>query len=262
MFSRKPKNLEELSDVLRRAQKDGLLSQHMLQLLLSIIKAKATTVEEIMVPRVDTITVRASQTLRQVIEEYTQHGYSKVPVLSDEGEDVVGILHIKEMIKFLDRLDTTTAKDLAIPATFVPQTQQVLDTLRDFQRDKVSIALVVDEYGSLVGLVTTEDVLEELVGDIWEEYDKEEFTHRRLPDGSFLFNARVDLEEASAVLECVLDSEEVSSLGGLVIEKLGRVPKKGEFVDVNGVRIQVLDATPQRVKLLKVMKRDKQEKGD
>jgi len=254
MFGRKIRKTQDLEKLLADAMRGGILSAHMKELLTSILEAKETTVEEIMVPRVDAITARAGQTLREVVEEYKKHGYSKIPVLTDEGEEVVGVLHVKEVIKFLDRLDKTKAGDLAINALFVPHTQLALDTLRVFQREKASIALVVDEYGSLVGLVTTEDILEEIVGDIWEEYDKEEFTHRALPDGSWLMSARIDLEEASEVLGVTLASEEALSLGGLVIENLGHVPKKGEKTEVNGITIEVVDATPQRVKLLKVTK--------
>jgi len=254
MFRKKISKTEDLEKILEEAAKNRVLSAHMKELLTSILEAKETTVEEIMVPRVDVITARAGQSLREVVEEYKNHGYSKVPVLTDEGEDVVGILHVKEVIKFLDRLDQVRAGDLAIKALFVPHTQLALDTLRLFQKEKSSIALVVDEYGSLVGLVTIEDILEELVGDIWEEYDKEEFTYRILPDGSWLMSARLDLEEASEALGVTLESEEALSLGGLVIENLGHLPKKGEKIEIRGLIIEVVDATPQRVKLLKVTK--------
>lgn len=252
MFGRKIRKTEDLEKLLADATRGGILSAHMKELLSSILEAKETTVEEIMVPRVDAVTARASQTLREVVEEYKKHGYSKIPVLTDEGEEVVGVLHVREVIKFLDRLDQTSAGELAIKAIFVPQTQLALDTLRLFQREKSSIALVVDEYGSLVGLVTIEDILEEIVGDIWEEYDKEEFTYKTLPDGSWLMSARMDLEEASEVLGINLSSEETLSLGGFVIERLGYVPRKGEKVEEKGLLIEVIDATPQRVKLLKV----------
>ncbi|MGC8894997.1 MAG: hemolysin family protein [candidate division WOR-3 bacterium] len=254
MFGRKIRRTEDLEKLLTDACRGGILSSHMKELLSSILEAKETTVEEIMVPRVDAITARASQTLRDVVEEYKRHGYSKIPVLTDEGEDVVGVLHIKEVIKFLDRLDNMKAGELAIKALFVPHTQLALDTLRVFQREKSSIALVVDEYGSLVGLVTIEDILEEIVGDIWEEYDREEFTYKTLPDGSWLMSARIDLDEASEVLGVELFSEEALSLGGFVIERLGYVPRKGERVEEGGLVIEVIDATPQRIKLLKVTK--------
>ncbi|MEO0140507.1 MAG: hemolysin family protein [candidate division WOR-3 bacterium] len=254
MFGRRIKGTEDIERLLAEATKRGILSSHMQELLVSILEAKETTVEEIMVPRVDAETARASQTLREVVEEYKEHGYSKIPVLTDEGEEVVGVLHIKEVIKFLDKLDEMRAGDLAIKPLFVPHAQLALDTLRLFQREKASIALVVDEYGSLVGLVTTEDILEEIVGDIWEEYDREEFTYRTLPDGSWLISARLDLEEASEIIGMNLSSEEALSLGGFVIERLGHVPKKGEKVELENLRIEVVDATPQRVKLLKVTK--------
>ncbi len=254
MFGRRIKKTEDIERLLDEATKGGVLSAHMKELLSSILEAKETTVEEIMTPRVDAITTRAGQTLREVVEEYKKHGYSKIPVLTDEGEEVVGVLHVREVIKFLDRLDQTRAGELAIKALFVPHTQLALDTLRLFQREKSSIALVVDEYGSLVGLVTIEDILEEIVGDIWEEYDKEEFAYKQLPDGSWLMSARLDLEEASEVLGVSLTSEETLSLGGFVIEKLGYVPRKGEKIEEKGIVIEVVDATPQRVKLLKVIR--------
>ncbi len=225
------------------------------ELLRAVLKAERTPIEDIMVPRVDVVTARASDTVAKVMLDYKEHGYSKVPVLSDDGKEVVGVLHIKEVIRFVEDWSSRTAGSLALQPLFVPHTKTVLEALDLLRHEKVSIALVVDEFGSWVGIVTTEDLLEELVGEIMEEYDREEFVYRKLGEREWVMSAKVPLELASEITGVRLESEEVSTLGGLVIEKLGQVPKEGQPVLLaENLGVVVVDASAQRVKTLRVYK--------
>ncbi len=262
-WKRDPK--KGLEKALRRAVEAGALNPRTAELVRAVLKAQETAVEEIMVPRVDVVTARASDTLEKVMAGYREHGFSKVPVVSDDGKEVVGILHVKEVIRFVSpsAWGERTAGALAIQPLFVPHTKTVLETLDLFRREKVSIGLVVDEFGSWVGIITTEDLLEELVGEIQEEYDKEEFLYRKLGEGEWVMSAKVPLELASKLTGVPLESEEVNTLGGLVIERLGEVPKEGQpALLAENLGVVVVSASAQRVKTLRVIKLDSPERRE
>jgi CBS domain containing-hemolysin-like protein len=260
----KPGTLEEIEEILERAHARSILPSYTYALLQQILKIADKTVEEVMVPRVDMVTVRENMAAKEVIEVYKKHGFSKMPILRDSGEGVMGILYIKELLKNIGRIDGLKARDLAIRPYYIPDTKKVLDALRELQRRRVSIALVVDEFGSVLGLVTLEDLLEEIVGEIFEEFDVEEVQYRPLEDGSYLFNTRIELEEASKILGIELESEDVHTLAGYLMEKLERVPQKGEKFEINGISFEVVDGTQQRVKRVKakVLDQAREEKAE
>ena len=173
-------------------------------------------------------------------------------MIRERTDNVVGILYIKELLKHLDELKNLKAQDLAKPAHYIPYSKKVLDTLKEMQTKRISIAIVVDEFGSVAGLVTLEDILEEIVGEIYEEFDKEEVLVKEIEDGVFIVNAKIDLHEASVKFGVELESEEVNTLGGFIIENLERVPEVGEKFTIGPIEVEVLDATQQRIKELKV----------
>jgi len=259
-----PGSIEEIEELLLKAHERGVLPSYIYALNEQILKIADKTVEEAMVPRVDMVTVRENMSAMDVIRVYKKHGYSKMPVFRDSGEGVVGILYIKELIRNIERIETLKARDLAIRPYYIPDSKKVLDALREFQKRRVSIALVVDEFGSVLGLITLEDLLEEIVGEIFEEFDVEEIQYQHLEDGSYIFNTRIELEEASKILGVPLESEDVHTLAGYLMEKLERVPLTGEKFEINGVAFEVIEGTQQRVKRVKakVSSSLKEEKTD
>lgn len=247
----RPGSIEEVEELLLKAHMNGVLPSYIYALNEQIIKIADKTVEEAMIPRVDMVTVRENMSAMDVIGVYKKHGYSKMPIFRDSGEGVVGILYIKELIRNIEKIKTLKARDLAIRPYYIPDSKKVLDALREFQKRRVSIALVVDEFGSVLGLITLEDLLEEIVGEIFEEFDVEEVQYQSLEDGSYIFNTRIELEEASKILGVNLESEDVHTLAGYLMEKLERVPLKGEKFEINGVAFEVIEGTQQRVKKVK-----------
>lgn len=242
---------EDLLELVEEAKEYGVLSPNLSSLIERIIKIREKKVEEVMVPRVDMVTVKEETPLSEVIKLYKTHGFSKIPVIRERVDNVIGIFYIKELIKHLDEIEKLKVKNLAIKPYFIPDSKNVLDALRELQGKRISIAIVVDEFGSVVGLVTLEDLLEEIVGEIWEEFDREEIMVVELEDGSYLFNTKIELEEASKYLGVELQSEEVHTLGGYILEKLDRVPHVGEKFSINGIEFEVVEATQQRLKKVK-----------
>jgi len=245
---------EDLIEIIRKATEGNIIPEHTGIMIERILEIADKDVEEVMVPRVDMIVVKDDVSLRDAIKIYKKWGYSKLPVVHERIDNVVGVLYIKELLKYLDKIETMKVKDLAIKPYFIPYSKNVLDALKDMQAKRISIALVVDEFGSVAGLVTLEDLLEEIVGEIWEEFDREEVLVEKQEDGSFVFNAKIELDEASRVLEEELSSEEVNTLGGFIIEHLERVPQKGEKFEIEGLEFEILDATQQRLKKIRVKK--------
>ena len=257
-------NIEELKEIFEKAAEKKIISPHLKMILERLTDVADKQVEEVMKPRVDMVTVRANMPLREAIEVYKKNGFSKMPVIRERSDNVVGILYMKEVLKHLDKIDKFTVSDLMMRPVFIPENKKVLDSLRFFQAKHISIAMVVDEFGSVTGLVTLEDLIEEIVGEIWEEFDKEEILFKKLDDGSIVFKARIELDEASKVLGIELESEEVNTLGGFILEKLDRVPKVGEKFTIGNIEFEILDATQQRLKEIKarVLKGGKDERKD
>ncbi len=179
---------------------------------------------------------------------FRKTGFSKMPVIRDRVDHITGILHIKELLRHLGKSDVKTVKDIALNPSFFPENKNVLETLQEFQKRRLSIGIVVDEFGSVLGLITLEDLLEEIVGEIWEEFDRMETLYEVQPDGSILFQTKIELEEASEVLGVPLDGGEVATLGGWIMAHLNRVPSEGETFEIQGLEFTVVEATPQRLK--------------
>lgn len=243
----KPLDKEDLLEYLKGAVDSDILCQDAFGIFVKVLKSQHKTVGEIMVPRVDMVTIREDATFSEALELFRKTGYSKIPVIKDRVDNVVGILHIKELVKNWDKLNGLPVKQIALKPSFIPAMRKVLDALQEFRTKRLSIGIIVDQYGSVVGMVTLEDLLEEIVGEIWEEFDKEEKLYQTHPDGSLTFMAKIELEEASKALGVPLEGEDVASLGGLIISSLDRVPKPGETVTINGVEFKILEASPQRI---------------
>lgn len=239
---------EELREILRTAHARRVISGYLYAIVEQIFLVADKTVEEIMIPRVDMVTVRADMTGREILKVYQKHGYTKLPVLDPTEDQVVGVLYIKELLRKLDHLDRIRARDLMRRPYYIPDSKPVLDALQDLQRRHLSIALVVNEYGNVSGMVTMEDLLEEIVGEIWEEFDREERAPiQPLGDGWYLCSGRIELDKLSQELGIPLEAEDVFTLNGFILEKLGRVPRKHEEFLIDGIRFRVEESTPQRI---------------
>lgn len=209
------------------------------ELLDSVEDFGETIVREIMVPRIDMATVSAEVTLSRAMSVFLSRGYSRLPVLGKTVDDVSGILYLKDVARIMHeaptKLDTILTAECARPAIFIPESKPVDDLLREMQLSSTHIAIIVDEYGGVAGLATMEDVIEEIVGEISDEYDQEVPDVDDLGDGRFRVSARYSLAELGEKFELELEDEDVDSVGGLLTKELGRLPIRGDEVRVSGL---------------------------
>lgn len=211
------------------------------ELLDSVEEFGETIVREIMVPRIDMATVAADSNLTKAMSVFLRRGYSRLPVVGKNIDDISGILYVKDVARILhespSKMDKTLASEIARPVIFVPESKPVDDLLRDMQLSSTHIAIIVDEYGGVAGLATMEDVIEEIVGEISDEYDRDVPDVDDLGDGRFRVNARFSLAELGEQLDLELEDEDVDSIGGLFAKELGRLPGHGDEVKVSGLQI-------------------------
>ncbi|HDR06936.1 MAG TPA: HlyC/CorC family transporter [Candidatus Coatesbacteria bacterium] len=221
------------------------------------------TVKEVMVPRIDVFCLDTEAPRREVVEAVTQRGHSRVPVYSGTIDDIRGILFVKELLILdMGRGDEPIPESFLHEPIFVPETKLIGKLLADFQATKNQIAVVVDEYGGTAGIVTLEDILEEIVGEISDEFDDDEELIHELEDGAFLVDARCDIEEVNEAVGCALPDEDYESLGGFIIAELGHIPKPGETVEYGGHRLEVVEATPRRIRTVRLTPLPEAEEND
>jgi len=225
-----------LADV---AVEEDVLEVEERALIRSIIDFGDTVAREVMVPRPDMVTLRAATPVASAMETVIQHGYSRIPAWGEGIDDVVGIIYAKDLMRATrEGRSSERAKNLLRPPRYVPETKRVAELMREMQAEKFHMAIVIDEYGSTAGLVTLEDLIEELVGEIVDEFDVEDPLMEPLPGGDVRVNARMALDELNELLHLRLPEGEWDTVGGLVFKLLGHVPSEGETVDVNGHRLR------------------------
>jgi putative hemolysin len=228
---------QDIRAMAEAGSEEGAIEEEEKELIHSIFEFGDTVVREVMTPEPDIVAVEVSDSLNAVQDLVIRHGYSRIPVYRERLEDIVGVVYAKDVLRELrGGQGQRSLEDLARKAAFVPESRKVSDLLRDMQRQKFHMALVVDEYGSLVGLVTLEDLLEEIVGEIFDEYDREDPNVEPAGDGRYRVNARLPVDELNELLEVDLPQEDWDSVGGLMMGILGRVPAQGERVEVKGLR--------------------------
>lgn len=223
------------------------------ELIESIIEFGDTVVREVMVPRPDMVTVQADFRLADVMEIVVMNGFSRVPAYGEGIDDVVGIAYAKDLMRAdLDGRSHEPVRSVLRPAHFVPESKRVASLLREMQAEQYHIAIVVDEYGATAGLVTLEDLIEELVGEIVDEFDVEDPMIEPLPDGNLRVNARLSVDELNELLGAELPVGDWDTVGGLVFDLLGHVPVEGEYVEVDGFRLRAEKVQGRRIGRVRV----------
>lgn len=227
------------------------------ELLDSVEEFGETIVREIMVPRIDMATVSAEANLTKAMTIFLARGYSRLPVIGKDIDDIRGVLYIKDVARLLheapESMSGTLAVDVARTAIFVPESKPVDDLLREMQTSSRHIAIIIDEYGGVAGLATMEDVIEEIVGEISDEYDREIPDVESLDDGSLRVNARYSLFELGEHFELELEDEDVDSVGGLLTKELGKLPKRGDRVTISGLTFTADRIEGRRKRLITVL---------
>jgi CBS domain containing-hemolysin-like protein len=232
---------------------EGLIERDERRLLQSIVDFGDTLVREVMTPRPDIVAIEARATMSDLRALLREQGYSRVPVFKESLDNILGFVFVKDVIQVQDegaRLGAVAA--LMRPAYFVPETKRVSDLLKEFQRQQVQIAIVVDEYGGTAGLVTLEDLLEEIVGEIRDEYDRESEAVVEEGEGVFLVSGKADIDLVAERVGMTVEREGFDTIGGYVLSHLGRVPAVGETFEIDGVGIEVMDAERRRVHKIRI----------
>ncbi|MBI3158052.1 MAG: HlyC/CorC family transporter [Chloroflexi bacterium] len=241
---------DELRSLLDASQAAGVIEAEESQMIRSVFELGETVAREIMVPRVDMVTLDGSTPLEQAADVLLESGFSRVPVYEGSSENVIGVLYTKDMLKAWRAGDgISSLRDLARPAHFIPESKKLTELLDEMQSQRNHIAIVVDEYGGVSGLVTLEDIVEEIFGEIQDEYDEDEdLLVEKLSADEYLFHGRIDLDEVNELMGTRLPTADADTLGGLIFQLVGRVPRKGERLRVDGLLLTVELISDRRIR--------------
>lgn len=254
-FAQEPKNREELLEVLRGAHQNKLLDNEALAIVEGAIQVADLQVRDIMVPRSQVMSIRADQSPKEFLPAIISAAHSRYPVVGDSLDEVIGVLLAKDLLPLIlqDEQQPFDIKDLLRPANFVPESKRLNVLLREFRANHSHMAIVIDEYGGVAGLVTIEDVLEQIVGDIEDEHDIEEDSYiRPLPSGDFLVKALTPIDSFNEFFGSEFPDEEFDTVAGLVMSTFGHLPKRNEITEIGGFRFRVLNADSRRVHMLRL----------
>ena len=243
----------ELRTFVNASQRQGILEQDERQMIFSIFEFGDTLVREIMVPRIDIFALDITTPAEKAIGDVLETGYSRVPLYKEGIDNIQGILFTKDLLKFgRGEHPIKFLQELLRPANFVPETKKLDDLLAEMQAGRMHIAIVVDEYGGVAGLVTLEDIVEEIVGEIRDEYDQgEEQPFQKISESEYSFSGRISLDEFNQIMESDLSKENADSLGGYIFSHLGRVPKVGERLEENGLILTIELISGRRVRRIR-----------
>ena len=230
---------DEIKAMVDEAERDDVIEEEEREMIHSIFEFGDTILREVMVPRPDMVAVPLQTPLQQVLELILRTGFSRIPVYDGTFDEVVGLAYAKDVLRRLhDGQADKPLADILRPAPFMPESMRAAECLREMRRRKSHMVIVIDEYGGTSGLVTIEDLLEEIVGEIADEYDLEEPNIEPLPDGDYRVNARLGIDEVNELLDVQLPSTEWDSIGGLLFNLVGGVPREGQEVEFQGLRLR------------------------
>jgi putative hemolysin len=244
---------QEIRTMADVAAQEEVIEREERRLIHSIFEFGDTLTREVMVPRTDMVAVDADATVDAALEKAIKAGFSRLPVFEESHDDILGLVYLKDMVR-QEREEGADrpVRDLVRPAVFVPEQKRVAELLREMQTEKFHMAMVVDEYGGTAGLVTLEDLIEEIVGEIVDEYDVEEPRVEQLPDGSLLVAGRTSIDEVNEILDVDLPATEWDTVGGLMFNLLGHVPVEGEEVCFQGLRFRAERVQGRRIVTVRI----------
>lgn len=254
VFSGEPKSRDDLRDLLTEAERNEIIDRDALKIMEGALHVGDMQVREIMVARAQMEVIKAEEPLQNILPIIIESAHSRYPVIGESVDDVLGILLSKDLLpQVLKGTDHFDIKKLLRPAVFVPESKRLNVLLREFRENRNHMAIVIDEYGGVAGLVTIEDVLEEIVGDIEDEYDIEEDGNiKRVSETDFLVKALTPIEDFNETLQAELNDDEVDTIGGLVLRKLGHLPQRGEITAIDRFQFKVVNADNRQIHLLRV----------
>jgi magnesium and cobalt transporter len=255
-FSGEPRDMEELTDVLRQAKDRGIVNPDAYEMLEGVLQVSELQVRDIMVPRSQMVIVNRDDPPEAILPVVIESGHSRFPVIGEDRDQIVGILLAKDLLRYFTEggRDDFDIKEVLRPVVFIPESKRLNVLLKEFRASHHHMAIVVDEYGGVSGLVTIEDVLEQIVGDIGDEYDvDDELDIRKEGDRQFTVRAQTPIEDFNTYFGTEFSDEEFDTIGGLAINLLGRLPRRGETFALGGMEFKVLRADRRRLDTLRVI---------
>ena len=244
----RPRNLEDVSEVLENSLSSDIIDDFAFSIAEKAIHLRSITIKEIMVPRVEMVTLDINSDPQELLNQVIQSGHSRYPVLNLEKKSVEGLLLAKDLLPILRKDKQIEIKDLLREAKVVPETKKADSLLDDFKRDKSHLAVVIDEYGEICGLVTIEVILEELVGEIEDEHDIDENDLVQVSETEYIADARIEIDEFERKFGLDLNESGVETLGGLITKKLDALPKVGNIVHIGEIELVVTAADKRKIK--------------
>lgn len=260
LLSHEPKDKDELVDMLRDAEERHLLSGDMLRMIECVIQVAEMQTREVMIPKSQMICIETDSTLDAILPLVIESAHSRFPVMDSSTHEITGIMLAKDLLSFCFNRDQETfdLQKITRPAMVVPQSKRLDILLREFRINRNHMAIVIDEYGETAGLITIEDVLEQIVGDIEDEYDiDEEIIIKKQADNLYTVNASTSIEDFNDYFKVEISDEEFDTIGGIILKKFGHMPKRGETLKTEGLRFKVLQSDNRRLYLLEVKKINK-----
>ncbi len=246
---------EELLRLVELQEGNGSQQNGEMAMIRRIAHMVDRAVREIMVPRIDMVAVETDAGVDDVLRLVVERGFSRIPLYEETIDNIVGVVYAKDILKHLaDQRQPGSLKEIARPPYFIPEGKHIDELLAELREHKVHMAIVVDEYGGTAGLVTIEDVLEEIVGEIQDEYDREEATVERINESEAILDARVGLDALNEMFDLAIEGEDFDTVGGFVYHQLGRMPAPGDEVSADGLTLRVLSVLGRRIKKVRVSK--------
>ncbi|AJF08008.1 hypothetical protein GSUB_10495 [Geoalkalibacter subterraneus] len=244
---------EELQEIIEESEEDGIINEGEGEMLHSIFEFGDTLVREIMVPRTDMVCCASSADICEVLEAIIESGHSRIPIYEGSPDNIVGIVYAKDLLRYWGRnaSDIEVTQVMRTPL-FIPETKNIQELLQDFRTQRIHLAIAVDEYGGTSGLITIEDLIEEIVGDIQDEYDLEEEWLQAQPDGSVMVDSRLNIEDFEDYFATHVEREKFDTVAGYVFNLLGRVPREGEQVRDGDLLLTVEECDHQKIRKIRV----------
>ena len=255
LFVDTPKDKKDLISLLESATKDNLISQDSFQMILGVFSVSEIPVREIMIPRPHVIAIDVNEELNNVITKVIDSGHSRFPVINGKLDEIIGILHAKDLLKNqINTADEFDLNDYIRPATFIPESKRLNVLLNDFKASRNHIAIIIDEHSNVAGLVTLEDLIEEIIGEIDDEHDvstKELIIQQA--SNKFIIDALLTLDDFNSKFESSLIDEDIETIGGYLINKFEKVPKKQELIEINDFLFTILSADSKKINRIQLI---------
>jgi CBS domain containing-hemolysin-like protein len=245
---------DEILELLEEGEEQGLITSLEEKMINSIFDFRDTVSAEIMTPAAEVFSLEASTPIADITNSVIEEGFTRIPVYRDNPDAVIGVLHVKDLLKICACMakEVVRLEDFLRPVYFVPENKPIVELLREFQMHKNHMAMVTDEFGAVRGLITLEDVVEEIVGEIDDEYDDEQDVVERIDDNTVMVHARLDVEKIEEFFNVEMPDGPYESVGGLVINLLGRLGRTGDRVFASGLEFEVKSAAKRHIKMVKV----------